>query len=125
MVISASELGIHWVQFFLLLPSGLVPFMNRFHVILLLSTSFLWVSPTRRETVPGSQDALKELTKPGKSFSCCHSNYTDWNTAGHPAHSGTFIPVLVAGDPVGDVGDSLSVALFVSEAAREHDELPL
>lgn len=35
------------------------------------------------------------------------------------------IPVLVAGDPVGDVGDGLSVALFVSEAAREHDELSL
>lgn len=34
-------------------------------------------------------------------------------------------PVLVAGDPVGDVGDGLAVALLVAEAAGQHDELPL
>lgn len=35
------------------------------------------------------------------------------------------LPVLVAGDPIRDVGDSLSVALLVPEAASQHDELPL
>lgn len=28
------------------------------------------------------------------------------------------VPVLVAGDPVGDVGDGLTVALLVPEATR-------
>ena len=35
------------------------------------------------------------------------------------------VPVLVAGDPVGDEGDGLSVTLFVPEAAGQHDEFAL
>ena len=37
----------------------------------------------------------------------------------------TVLPVLVAGDPVGDVGHGLTVAVLVPEAAGQHDELPL
>lgn len=35
------------------------------------------------------------------------------------------LPVLVAGDPVGDERHSLAMAVFVPETTRQHDHLPL